>query len=152
MGRHFCSRILLVVAGLFSAGVAFALQNVLGSFAAWIGILAGRVFRVGDRVMMGGVRGDVIDVSPLRTTIMEIGSPGSEEGSDVWVRARQYTGRVVTGLEQDLLRRAHLQLLKGLRLHLGGDNHPPQVRNRLGARKGDTPRGGPGGLAPLSGG
>src|SRR3712207_8180220 len=26
------------VAGLFSAGVAFALQNVLGSFAAWIGI------------------------------------------------------------------------------------------------------------------
>ena len=84
------------VAGLFSAGVAFALQNVLGSFAAWIGILAGKVFRVGDRVMMGGVRGDVIDVSPLRTTIMEIGSPGSEEGSDIWVRARQYTGRVVT--------------------------------------------------------
>jgi small-conductance mechanosensitive channel len=84
------------VAGLFSAGVAFALQNVLGSFAAWIGILAGKVFRVGDRVMMGGVRGDVIDVSPLRTTLMEIGSPGSEEGSDVWVRARQYTGRVVT--------------------------------------------------------
>ncbi len=84
------------VAGLFSAGVAFALQNVLGSFAAWIGILAGKVFRVGDRVKMGGVKGDVIDVSPLRTTIMEIGSPGSEEGSDVWVRARQYTGRVVT--------------------------------------------------------
>ncbi len=27
---------------------------------------------------------------------MEIGSPGSEESSDVWVRARQYTGRVVT--------------------------------------------------------
>jgi len=82
--------------GLFSAGLAFALQNVLGSFAAWIGILAGKVFRVGDRVMMGGVRGDVIDLSPLRTTIMEIGSPGAGTDSDVWVRARQYTGRVVT--------------------------------------------------------
>ena len=82
--------------GLFSAGLAFALQNVLGSFAAWIGILVGKVFRVGDRVMMGGVRGDVIDLSPLRTTIMEIGSPGAAEDSEVWVRARQYTGRVVT--------------------------------------------------------
>ncbi|MDP9474250.1 MAG: mechanosensitive ion channel family protein, partial [Actinomycetota bacterium] len=47
------------VVGAASAGVAFALQNVLGSFAAWLGILAGRVFRVGDRVMMGGVKGDV---------------------------------------------------------------------------------------------
>ena len=84
------------VVGAASAGVAFALQNVLGSFAAWLGILAGRVFRVGDRVMMGGVKGDVIDLSPLRTTVMEIGSPGSSEDSDVWVRARQYTGRVVT--------------------------------------------------------
>ncbi len=32
------------VVGAASAGVAFALQNVLGSFAAWLGILAGRVF------------------------------------------------------------------------------------------------------------
>ncbi len=84
------------IVGAFSAGVAFALQNVFGSFAAWIGILTGGVFRVGDRVMMGGVRGDVVDLSPLRTTIMEIGSPGSKEDSDVWVQARQYTGRLVT--------------------------------------------------------
>lgn len=84
------------VVGAFSAGVAFALQNVLGSFAAWLGILAGKVFKVGDRVMMGGVKGDVIDLSPLRTTIMEMGSPSAAEDSDVWVRARQYTGRIVT--------------------------------------------------------
>ena len=54
------------------------------------------VFRVGDRVMMGGVKAGVIDLSPLRTSIMEIGSPGAGEDSDVWVRARQYPGRVVT--------------------------------------------------------
>ncbi len=46
--------------------------------------------------MMGGVKGDVIDLSPLRTTVMEMGSPGAGEDSDVRVRARQYTGRVVT--------------------------------------------------------
>lgn len=87
-----------VILGAFSAGVAFALQNVIGSIAAWITILTGRVFKAGDRVMMGGVRGDVIDVSPLRTTIMEMGSPGAAESEDseVWVNARQYTGRVVT--------------------------------------------------------
>jgi small-conductance mechanosensitive channel len=47
-------------------------------------------------VMMGGVKGDVIDLSPLRTTVMEIGSPGASQSSEIWVRARQYTGRIVT--------------------------------------------------------
>ncbi len=47
-------------------------------------------------MMMGGVKGDVIDLSPLRTTVMEIRSPGASQSSEVWVRARQYTGRIVT--------------------------------------------------------
>lgn len=41
----------------------------------------------------GGVRGDVLDLSPLRTKILEIGSGQSDES---WVRGRQYTGRVVS--------------------------------------------------------
>ena len=41
---------------------------------------------------MGGVRGDVIDITPLRTKIMEIGSPSEGES---WVHGRQYTGRIV---------------------------------------------------------
>ena len=85
-----------VVLGGFSAGLAFALQNVISSIAAWIIILTSKVFKAGDRVMMGGVRGDVIDVSPLRTSIMEMGSPGGAENSETWVNARQYTGRLVT--------------------------------------------------------
>ena len=58
------------VVGAFSAGVAFALQNVFGSFAAWLRILAGKTFRVGVLVKMGGVRGDLIYLSPLRTTVL----------------------------------------------------------------------------------
>ncbi|CAN5577335.1 hypothetical protein BH24ACT21_BH24ACT21_07830 [soil metagenome] len=85
-----------VILGGFSAGLAFALQNVISSIAAWIIILTSKVFKVGDRVMMGGVRGDVIDVSPLRTSIMEMGSPGGAEDSETWINARQYTGRLVT--------------------------------------------------------
>lgn len=93
----FGGRLGLILGG-FSAGLAFALQNVISSIAAWIIILTSKVFRAGDRVMMGGVRGDVVDVSPLRTSIMEMGSPGSSEDkeSEVWVNARQYTGRLVT--------------------------------------------------------
>lgn len=81
-----------VVLGLITAGVAFAMQEVIGALAGGVNILFGRIFSVGDRIEMAGVRGDVIDVTPMRTKVMEIGSP---EGSS-WVKGRQYTGRVVT--------------------------------------------------------
>lgn len=81
-----------VVLGLATAGLAFAMQEVVGAVAGWFNILSGRIFRVGDRIQMGGVRGDVIDITPLRTKVMEIGSPNSE---DTPVRGRQYTGRIV---------------------------------------------------------
>jgi small-conductance mechanosensitive channel len=81
-----------VVLGLAAAGVAFAMQEVIGALAGWFNILSGQIFRVGDRIQMGGVRGDVIDITPLRTKIMEIGSARSDES---WVRGRQFTGRIV---------------------------------------------------------
>ncbi len=81
-----------VVLGLATAGLAFAMQEVIGALAGWFNILTGRIFRVGDRIQMGGVRGDVIDITPLRTKVMEIGSE-TEEGT--WVQGRQYTGRIV---------------------------------------------------------
>ena len=81
-----------VVLGFATAGLAFAMQEVIGAFAGWVSILTGRQFRVGDRIQMGGVRGDVIDLSPLRTKLLEIGA-GSQED---WIRGRQYTGRVVS--------------------------------------------------------
>jgi small-conductance mechanosensitive channel len=82
-----------VVLGLMAAGIAFAMQEVIGAVAGWFNIVWGRIFRVGDRIQMGGVRGDVIDVTPLRTKIMEIGSD-RDDGS--WVRGRQFTGRIVS--------------------------------------------------------
>ncbi len=86
-----------VVLGLFAAGVAFAAQEVIGAFAGWLNILSGSIFRVGDRVEMGGVRGDVIDITPLRTKILEMGTPRppGETKSESWVGGRQYTGRIV---------------------------------------------------------
>lgn len=88
--RAFAGRV-GVVLGLFAAGLAFAMQEVVGAVAGWFNIVFGGIFRVGDRIEMAGVRGDVLDVSLLRTKILEI---GSAEGSS-WVKGRQHTGRVV---------------------------------------------------------
>ncbi len=77
---------LTVVFGVVGAGVAFALQEVIASFAGWIAISSGQFYKPGDRVQLGGIMGDVIDISILRTTVMEIGA---------WVKADQYNGRIV---------------------------------------------------------
>ncbi|MDQ4143296.1 MAG: mechanosensitive ion channel family protein [Actinomycetota bacterium] len=86
-----------VVLGLLAAGVAFAMQEVIGAVAGWFNVMSGRIFAVGDRIEMGGVRGDVIDITPLRTKILEMGSSpeGNETSGSSWVGGRQYTGRIV---------------------------------------------------------
>jgi small-conductance mechanosensitive channel len=89
---------LTTAAGLVTAGVAVALQRVITAFAAYFIILRGRLFLVGDRIVLGGVRGDVIGIGFIRTTIMEMGEPPPTQADKpaVWVEARQYTGRIVT--------------------------------------------------------
>jgi small-conductance mechanosensitive channel len=84
--------------GILTAGAAFALQKAITSLAGYFLILRGDIFTVGDRIVMGGVRGDVIGLGFLRTTILEMGQPTGDDDDQVhtWVDGRQYTGRVVT--------------------------------------------------------
>lgn len=84
--------------GLVAAGLAFALQRVVTSVAGYFVILRGSIFDIGDRIAMGGVRGDVIALGFTQTTIMEMGQPPGvkAEPPEVWVRSRQYTGRIVS--------------------------------------------------------
>ena len=84
--------------GLVSAGLAFALQQVVTSFAGYFVILRGNTFTVGDRISMGGVRGDVMRLGFIQTTIMEMGQPPAVQRADpaMWVHSRQFTGRIVT--------------------------------------------------------
>ena len=77
---------LTVAFGVAGAGIAFALQEVIVSFAGWIAIIFGKYFHSGDRIQLGGITGDVIDISILRTTIMETGQ---------WVNGDLYNGRIV---------------------------------------------------------
>jgi small-conductance mechanosensitive channel len=89
---------LTTAVGLVTAGLAFALQRVITAVAGYCVILQGRTFNVGDRITMGGVRGDVIALRFIQTTIMEMGQPPSVQNADpaMWVHSRQYTGRIVT--------------------------------------------------------
>ncbi|MGE0327172.1 MAG: mechanosensitive ion channel family protein [Polyangiaceae bacterium] len=72
--------------GVVGAGVAFALQEVIASIAGRVAILFARFYDVGDRVQLGGIKGDVIDIGLLRTTVMELGA---------WVEGDNYSGRIV---------------------------------------------------------
>jgi small-conductance mechanosensitive channel len=80
------------ILGFATAGIAFAMQEVIGAIAGWFNIVSGRIFEIGDRIEMGGVRGDVIDITLPRTKVMEIGDSADE---DAWVKGRQPTGRIV---------------------------------------------------------
>lgn len=75
-----------VAFGVAGAGIAFALQEVIASLAGWVAISFGNFYKTGDRVQLGGIKGDVIDIGMLRTTMMEIGQ---------WVNADLYNGRIV---------------------------------------------------------
>ncbi|MGO1372253.1 MAG: mechanosensitive ion channel domain-containing protein, partial [Senegalia sp. (in: firmicutes)] len=72
--------------GVASAGIAFALKEVIASVAGFINITTGNIYKAGDRIEIGGIKGDVIDLSILRTTIMEVGE---------WVNGDLYNGRIV---------------------------------------------------------
>lgn len=77
---------LTVAFGVAGAGIAFALQEVIASIAGWFAVSFAGFYKIGDRVQLGGIKGDVIDISILRTTLMEVGE---------WVKGDLYSGRIV---------------------------------------------------------
>jgi small-conductance mechanosensitive channel len=77
---------LTVALGVAGAGIAFALQEVIASVAGWLAVMFGGFYRIGDRVQLGGIKGDVVDIGVLRTTLMEVGD---------WVNGDLYNGRIV---------------------------------------------------------
>jgi small-conductance mechanosensitive channel len=75
-----------LVIGLFTAGIAFTLQELVLSIAGSLYIFIVKVYKPGDRIEINGIKGDVIDIDSIYTTMMEIGQ---------WVKSDNYTGRIV---------------------------------------------------------
>lgn len=61
----------MVSFGIVSVILGFALQNLITSFFAWIYILIRKPYEVGDRIRIGNVFGDVINLSYIDTTLWE---------------------------------------------------------------------------------
>lgn len=72
--------------GLITAGLAIALKDIISDVAGYIYISVKKPFIVGDRIQLGDIQGDVLEISFLHFTLLEIGN---------WVDADQSTGRVV---------------------------------------------------------
>ena len=77
---------LTVVISVLGAGLVVALQDLILCIAGWFVIVFRRPFDTGDRIEIGGHKGDVIDIRFLQSSLLEIGS---------WVEEDQSTGRVI---------------------------------------------------------
>jgi small-conductance mechanosensitive channel len=63
-------------AGLITAGVAVAMQSVLVSVVGYFLLIGKYGLRVGDRVQIGAVTGEIIDLGLIRMHLMELSSQG----------------------------------------------------------------------------
>jgi small-conductance mechanosensitive channel len=72
--------------GFLGAGVVVALQDVIASLGGFIAIGISNLYRVGDRIQVNETKGDVVDISIMRTTVLETGN---------WVSGDLYSGRIV---------------------------------------------------------
>jgi len=77
---------LLTFLGIVSAGLAIALKDLVANIAGWIFIVSRHPFHVGDRVQIGEIHGDVIDIRIFQFTVLEIRN---------WIESDQSTGRLI---------------------------------------------------------
>ena len=78
VGFAFASELgsLVTFAGLITAGLAVAMQSVLVSIVGYFFLIGKYGIRVGDRVQIGEVTGEVIDLGLVRLHLMELGGHG----------------------------------------------------------------------------
>ena len=77
---------LTLAIGLLTAGITITLQELILSIAGSLYIFFVKVYKPGDRIEINGIKGDVIDIDSVYTTMMEIGE---------WVSSDNYSGRIV---------------------------------------------------------
>ncbi|HUE87021.1 MAG TPA: mechanosensitive ion channel domain-containing protein [Vicinamibacterales bacterium] len=92
------ARALLGSVGLIGLALSWALQTPIESFTGWFLNSLRGYYRVGDRIEVGEVFGDVYRIDVLTTTVWEAGGPGKA------VAGAQPTGAMVTFPNWEVLR------------------------------------------------
>jgi small-conductance mechanosensitive channel len=92
------TRTLIGSVGLFGLALSWALQAPIESFAGWLLNSFKSYYRVGDRIAVGEVFGDVYRIDFMNTTVWEAGGP------DKPVQGAQPTGALITFPNSEVLR------------------------------------------------
>lgn len=92
------ARALVGSVGLFGLALSWALQTPIESFTGWLLNSFQGYYRLGDRIAVGEVFGDVARIDYLTTTVFEAGGPGKR------VQAAQSTGAFITFPNSEVLR------------------------------------------------
>jgi len=75
-----------MIFSIVGAGLVISLSELIMNIASWILIMIRKPFEIGDRLEIGEIKGDVVDIGPNFVTMLEL---------DGWVSDEQSTGRIV---------------------------------------------------------
>ncbi|MDH3365981.1 MAG: mechanosensitive ion channel family protein [Thermoplasmata archaeon] len=78
---------LVLYIGLIGAALTFVLQQPLLNVLGWALISYRRMYRIGDRIAVGGAKGYVLDITTMYSELREFGE---------WMQGDTFTGRIVT--------------------------------------------------------
>lgn len=92
------ARALLGSIGLVGLALSWALQTPIESFTGWLLNSFRSYYKIGDRIEVGEVFGDVYRIDVLTTTVWEAGGPGKS------VAGAQPTGAMITFPNWEVLR------------------------------------------------
>lgn len=113
--------------GLVGLALSWALQTPIESFTGWLMNSFHGYYRVGDRIAVGEIFGDVYRIDFLTTTVWEIGGP--ERG---FVTAEQPTGRLITFPNNEVLAGSVVNLTRDFPYVWDELNFPVDNRSDLG--------------------
>jgi small-conductance mechanosensitive channel len=124
---------LAVIFGLLSVGIGFGLQNITSNFVAGLILLFERPIKIGDRVMVGDIEGDVTDINIRSTTIRSLNNvsiivPNSEFVSNKVVNWSHGDTRIRLEIEVGVSYQSDLDKVLHV-LHEVVDEHPLVLRD-----------------------
>jgi small-conductance mechanosensitive channel len=124
---------LTIVAGALGVGIGFGLQNITNNLVSGLILLIERPIKVGDRIEVGSVTGDVVNISLRSTTVVTndniaIIVPNSEFVSNS-VTNWSYTDRSVRfNFEVGVSYRSDPELVRRLLIQVAGQ-HPGVLKD-----------------------
>ncbi|MBN2000676.1 mechanosensitive ion channel family protein [candidate division KSB1 bacterium] len=114
---------LAVIFGLLSVGIGFGLQNISSNFISGLILLLERPVKVGDRVTVGDIEGDVEEINMRATTVRTINNisiivPNSEFISNKVINWSHGDSKVRLDIEIGVSYNSNLKTVQDALLHV----------------------------------